>query len=126
MLAIQKFVCEWNDGTIIACSPIVVGEMMEPNRIVLRDLGNTLVVHTQVWPVSQLEYRIVTPFYIEGHYFTKTEVGASARAWNKFDARYRLLVGEDLMPDPVNNQSAKAKLRTEITTLTSADECNPQ
>jgi hypothetical protein len=125
----QKLAGTWNDGTIMGCSPIVTGEMMEPSRIVLRDFGHTYVVHTQVWPHSEREHRVVTPFYVEGHYYPKSELGALGRAWVRFSNRYSEMVGPvdrfvahiGARPSdnagPLNTLRGKNQLHTEITTL---------
>ena len=119
MLYIQKIACAWNDGTIIACSPIVTGSMMEPTRMVLRDLGNTFVVQMQVWPLSELPTRVVTPFYVSGNYFNKNELGALNRAWDCFNDRYRNLVGcpERIAHLGRSKPRDKDRLSTEIRTL---------
>jgi len=129
MLDIQKTACEWNDGTIIGCSPIVTGNCMEPSRIVLRDLKGEYVVHLQYWPISTYPSRVVTPSYVSGRYFSKSELGALARAWDSFYSRYCDLVGreERLMgrigatprdkAEPASKLRDKDRLRTEITTL---------
>ena len=117
MTDIQKTASAWNDGTIIAFSPIVTGAMMEPSRIVLRDLGNTYVVHLQYWPISQVRDREVIPSYTSGNYYPKSELGALSRAWARLTDRFDLLRGHDPASRPEVKQSAKAKLRTEISTL---------
>lgn len=118
MLDIQKTACAWNDGTIIACTPIVTGACMEPSRIVIRDLGDTYVVHCQYWPVSQHRSTVVTPSYTSGDYYPKNELGALTRAWDKFYSRFCLLTGRE---DRINHlgrvRSGKASLKTECTTL---------
>ena len=118
LLDIQKHAGAWNDGTIIGCSPIVTGACQEPSRIVIRDLGNTLVVHIQVWPVSEAKTRVITPFYVQGDYYPKHEAGALSRAWNKFYDRFCLLEGrKNRVKNLGRKQSDKAFIRTEATTL---------
>ena len=119
MLPIQKHAGRWNDGTIIGCSPVVTGACMEPSRIVLRDLGDTYVVHCQYWPVSEVRDRVVMPSYMSGNYYIKSEIGALARAWDCMYDRYNNLVGreERLMGRIGALPSDKAALRTEITTM---------
>ncbi len=129
MVDIQLHAGKWNDGTIIACSPIVTGNCMEPSRIVLRDLKGEYVVHLQYWPISTYPSRVVTPSYVSGNYFPKSELGALARAWDCFYSRYCDLVGREdrLMgrigatprdkAEPASKLRDKDRLRTEITTL---------
>jgi hypothetical protein len=133
MLDIQTKACVWNDGTIIACSPIVVGEYMEPTRIVLRDLGHTYVTHMQYWPVSLSERVVhspegeakpypglVTAHYTSGNYFAKNEANALHRAWDDLYHRYNLLACRVHV-----GIIDKARLRTEITTLGNQRESTP-
>ena len=129
MLDIQLHAGEWNDGTIIACSPIVTGNCMEPSRIVLRDLKGEYVVHLQYWPVSTLASCVAMPAYTSGNYFPQSELGALARAWDSLYSRYCDLVGREdrLMgrigstprdkADPASKLRDKDRLRTETTTL---------
>ncbi len=81
MLPIQDIASAFHDGSIIAASPIVVGTLMEPARIVIRDLGQAYVVQVQCWPVSEhrrgRNLTAVKPFYVSGNYFPKEEAGGT-------------------------------------------------
>jgi hypothetical protein len=50
---------------IISASPVVHESGMLPDRIVIRDLGDQLVVHTEVLEPGR------EPWYHQGDYFTK-------------------------------------------------------
>jgi len=81
------------DKSIIAASPMVQGPAECPHRIVIRDLGDQYVVHTQVFDGVQ------KPWFHQGDYFVKTNdsapiahpPGAEAlcKAWARFDERVR-------------------------------------
>jgi hypothetical protein len=81
------------DKTIIAASPMVQGSCECPHRIVIRDLGNQYVVHTQVFDGVQ------KPWFHQGDYFTKTNDSAPiahppgaeglCKAWGRFEERVR-------------------------------------
>ena len=129
MLPIQDIASAFHDGSIIAASPIVVGALMEPARIVIRDLGQAYVVQMQCWPVSEhglgRNLTAVKPFYVSGNYFPKEEAGALNRAWDHFYSRYCLLVGREdrlarLGKFPNCQTRRKAELATEIRRLTSS------
>jgi hypothetical protein len=129
MLPIQDIAARFYDGSIIAASPIVVGAMMEPARIVIRDVGQAYIVHLQCWPVSEhglgRNPTAVKPFYVSGNYFPKEEAGALNRAWDNFCSRYCLLVGREdrlahLGKAPSCQSRRKAELATEIRRLTSS------
>ena len=51
--------------TIVAASPVVHDSGMLPYRIVIRDLGDQLVVHTEVFELGK------QPWYHQGDYFLK-------------------------------------------------------
>ena len=130
MLPIQDIASAFHNGSIIAASPIVVGALMEPARIVIRDLGQAYVVHMQCWPVSEhglgRNLTAVKPFYVSGDYFPKEEAGALNRAWDNFSSRYCLLVGREdrlaRLGKPPNCQTrCKAELATEICRLTGSE-----
>jgi len=127
MLPIQDIASTFHDGSIIATSPIVVGAIMEPARLVIRDLGQAYVVHLQCWPVSEhglgRNLTAVKPFYVSGNYFPKEEAGALNRAWDNFYSRSCLLVGREdrlarLGKAPSCQTRQKAALATEIRRLT--------
>ena len=126
MLPIQNIASAFHDGSIIAASPIVVGAITEPARIVIRDVGQAYVVHMQCWPVSEQglgrNLSDVKPFYVSGNYFAKEEAGALNRAWDNFYSRYRIFLGREdhlaRLGTPPNCQTRrKAELATEIRTL---------
>lgn len=113
------------DKTIIAESPIVTGHGMELTRIVLRNMGDTYVVHMQYWPLSTslVATKFTAPCYCLGHYFPKSEAGALGRAWDSMYSRYCLLVGREDRLAPRKNTAthSKTRLRTEITTLSQGE-----
>jgi len=77
---------------IVAASPIVHESGMLPYRIVIRDLGDQHVVHTEVFePGNQ-------PWYHHGDYFRKrsdaptaeeSDAQALRKAWARFEERAR-------------------------------------
>jgi hypothetical protein len=80
------------EGDIIASSPIVREGGCQPYRIVIRDLGNEFVVHTQVLPT------VGGTSYMWGHYFRKdcsgipseeSEKTALRKSWLDFEKRSR-------------------------------------
>ena len=82
-----------DEDRIIASSPMVQGSCECPHRIVIRDLGNKYVVHTQICDGVQ------KPYFHQGDYFPKTNdsapvahpPGAEAlcKAWARFEERAR-------------------------------------
>jgi hypothetical protein len=78
---------------IIASSPMVQGSCECPHRIVIRDLGDKYVVHTQVCD------GVRKPYFHQGDYFTKTNDSAPiahppsaealCKAWARFEERAR-------------------------------------
>jgi hypothetical protein len=77
---------------VIAHSPMVQGFGELPHRIVIRDLGNALVVHMEVNEPDK------NPWYTHGDYCTKSnklgspresEDEAMSRAWPIFEERSR-------------------------------------
>jgi hypothetical protein len=86
------------DGEIIAQSPVVQQNGAQPCRIVIRDLGDEFVVHTQI---LSSEGRVSCAW---GHYFRKechaptpadSDSVALRKAWLKFEERSRDLLGVD-------------------------------
>jgi hypothetical protein len=81
------------DKTIIAASPMVQGSCESPHRIVIRDLGDQYVVHTQIVDGVQ------KPYFHQGDYFVKTNDSALiahppgverlCKAWAQFEERVR-------------------------------------
>lgn len=75
---------------IIAHSPTRQPSMEQPNRIVLRDLGNEYVVHTQLFTQDGK-----TPYALHcGNYYPKKphEHEALHAAWKRFEERSRRLL----------------------------------
>lgn len=95
MTSVQQLACRWNDGTIIGVSPIVTGNLREPSRIVLRDLGSEFSVHLQYWPMSTISQRVVVPCYSDGRYFPKDVNESTWLAWSCLARRYKTLCGRD-------------------------------
>jgi len=89
MLPIQVTAGNWNDGTIIACSPVVVGHSaLTPRRVVLRDLGRRYSVHLQCWDTDPAARGLhLLPVFIDGEYFNKYNKAALAKAWGCFVER---------------------------------------
>jgi hypothetical protein len=84
------------DGEIIAQSPIVHDHGAQPCRIVIRDLGDEFVVHTQILSAGS------GTSFVWGHYFRKechaptpaeSNRAALRRAWLNFEQRSRDLLG---------------------------------
>jgi hypothetical protein len=80
------------DKSIIAASPMVQGSCESPHRIVIRDLGDQYVVHTQIHDGVQ------KPYFHQGDYFVKTNDSAPVanppaealcKAWARFEERTR-------------------------------------
>jgi hypothetical protein len=80
------------DAGIVAASPVVHESGMLPYRIVIRDLGDQHVVHTQVLEPGR------APWYHQGDYFPKRNEAATAqesdaqalrKAWARFEERVR-------------------------------------
>jgi hypothetical protein len=86
------------DGEIIAHSPIVHDHGAQPCRIVIRDLGDEFVVHTQILS------SVGGASFVWGHYFPKerhaqtladSDTVALRKAWRNFEVRSRDLLGVD-------------------------------
>jgi hypothetical protein len=74
-----------SNSEIIAHSPIHREKGLLPHRIVIRDLDDQYVVHTQVFEGDQ-------SFFHQGSYFPKLEGNpdeALAKAWERFEERSR-------------------------------------
>jgi hypothetical protein len=80
------------DKSIISASPMFQGPAECPHRIVIRDLGNQYVVHTQIFDGVQ------KPYFHQGDYFAKTNDSAPVanppaeslcKAWGRFEERVR-------------------------------------
>ena len=82
-----------DEHRIIAASPMVQGSSESPHRIVIRDLGDQYVVHTQIVDGVQ------KPYFHQGDYFVKTNdsaliahppgVEGLCKAWARFEERVR-------------------------------------
>ena len=84
-LAAQKF----NDGTIIAASPIREEQGSEPARIVIREFDTKYIVHTQIFAPPHSDR--TTTYYIWGTYIDKSIPNALMKAWEFFEWRSREL-----------------------------------
>ena len=80
------------EPSIVAASPVVHESGTLPYRIVIRDLGDQHVVHTEVFEPGR------TPWYHQGDYFPKRSDALTAeesdsealrRAWARFEERVR-------------------------------------
>ena len=90
-----------DDPRIVAASPLVHEPGLLPFRIVIRDLGDQLVVHTEVLePGKKL-------WYHQGDYFAKrccappareSDAEVLRRAWARFEERARHSLGMDPPP----------------------------
>ena len=87
--------------TIVAASPMVHESGMLPYRIVIRDLGDQLVVHTEVFEPDK------EPWYHQGDYFPKrsdaptaeeSDAAALRKAWARFEERVRRSLRMDPPP----------------------------
>ena len=89
------------EAAIIAASPVVHEQGVLPHRIVVRDLGDQHVVHTQVLEPGK------HPWYHQGDYFpkrseattaTESDADALRKAWARFEERARHSLRMDLPP----------------------------
>jgi hypothetical protein len=80
------------EPSIVAASPVVHESGTLPYRIVIRDLGDQHVVHTQVFEPGK------EPWYHQGDYFPKrcdvptageSDAEALWKAWARFEERAR-------------------------------------
>jgi hypothetical protein len=109
---------------IIAASPVVHESGMLPYRIVIRDLGDQHVVHTQVFERGQ------EPWYHQGDYFPKgcdaptaeeSDAEVLRRAWTRFEERVRRSLGME--PPPAKRLAEVSDIaETIINTLLPDDE----
>jgi hypothetical protein len=85
------------DDGAIAHSPVRREKGLLPHRIVIRDLGDQFVVHTQVLEDGK------KPWYNHGDYVPKKDKPAEAlaKAWEHFERRSRNLLA---MPEPPAKQ----------------------
>ncbi len=89
------------ESKIVAASPLVHEPGLLPYRIVIRDLGNQFVVHTEVNEPNK------KPWYHQGDYFPKrngattadkSDAAALRKAWARFEERARLSLYMDPPP----------------------------
>jgi hypothetical protein len=105
-----------DEPRIIAASPVVHESGMLPYRIVIRDLGDQLVVHTEVFEPGE------EPWYHQGDYFRKRSEAATAvesdaaalhQAWARFEERARRSLGME--PPPTKKLADVADIAESIT-----------
>jgi hypothetical protein len=86
---------------IVAASPVVHEPGMVPYRLVIRDLGDDYVVHTQVLEAGR------EPWFHQGDYFRKrddaqtvheSDAQARRKAWVRFEERARRSLHMDPSP----------------------------
>ena len=101
--------------TIVAAAPMVHESGMLPYRIVIRDLGDQLVVHTEVFEQDK------KPWYHQGDYFLKKSDAATAdksdasalrKAWARFEERTRRSLHMD--PPPAKRLSRLSDIAENI------------
>jgi hypothetical protein len=89
------------ESKIVATSPMVHEPGMLPYRIVIRDLGDQFVVHTEVFEPDK------KPWYHQGDYFPKqndaptaeeSEAAPLRKAWARFEERARCSLHMDPPP----------------------------
>ena len=110
--------------TIVAASPMVHEPGVLPYRIVIRDLGDQFVVHTEVFEPDK------EPWYHQGDYFPKrsdaptaeeSDAAALRKAWARFEERARRSLRMD--PPPAKRLAEVADIaETIIKTLLPDDE----
>ncbi len=110
--------------TIVATSPVVHEPGVLPYRIVIRDLGDQFVVHTEVFEPDK------KPWYHQGDYFPKhndaptaaeSDAAALRKAWARFEERARRSLRMD--PPPTKRLAEVADIaETIIHTLLPDDE----
>ncbi len=119
---------EWDeltavDTSVVAGLPLLQGSCELPHRIVIRDLGDQYVVHTQIFEGGR-------SWYHQGDYFTKTNDSGPVvhpqnaeplkKAWERFEARTRLALN---MPDHAERLKQVADIaETIINSLMGDDE----
>jgi len=102
------------ESRIVAASPVIHESGMLPYRIVIRDLGDQHVVHTEVFGPGK------EPWYHQGDYFPKrndvptaveSDAEALRRAWARFEERTRRSLRIE-PPNGVQRTSEKRMIRT--------------
>jgi hypothetical protein len=103
------------EAEIVAASPIVHEPGILPYRIVIRDLGDQLVVHTEVFEPGK------KPWYHQGDYFPKrsdapgaaeSDGAALRKAWARFEERARRSLHLD--PPPAKRLAEVADIAESI------------
>ena len=102
------------DPTIVAASPLVHEQGLLPYRLVIRDLGDKLVVHTQIFESEK------KPWYHQSDYFLKrgdanfeeSDAVALRAAWARFEERARRSLGME--PPPARRLSEVADIAESI------------
>ena len=112
------------ESKIVAASPMVYEPGILPYRIVIRDMGDQLVVHTEVIEPDK------KPWYHQGDYFPKksdistageSDAAVLRKAWARFEERARLSLHMD--PPPAKRLAQVADIaETIIKTLLPDDE----
>ena len=112
------------ESRIVAASPVVHEPGLLPHRIVIRDLGDELVVHTEVLEPGK------KPWYHQGDYFPKRNGAGTAKesdatalhkAWARFEERVRRSLRFD--PPPAKRLAEVTDIAdTIINTLLPEDE----
>jgi len=104
-----------DESRIVAASPVVHESGMLPYRIVIRDLGDQHVVHTQVLEPGK------EPWYHQGDYFPKradaptsgeSDTAALRKAWARFEERARRSLRMD--PPPARRLAEVADIAESI------------
>ena len=111
-------------STILAASPMIHEPGILPSRIVIRDMGDQHVVHTEVFEPEK------EPWYHQGDYFPKrrdppiteaSDLAALCKAWARFEERVRRSLRMD--PSPVKRLAQASDIaETIIKTLLPDDE----
>jgi hypothetical protein len=112
------------EPSIVAASPVVQESGLLPHRIVIRDLGDQYVVHTEVREPDK------EPWYHQGDYFPKqndaptakeSDAVALSKAWARFEERARRSLRME--PPPAKRLAEVADIaETIIKTLLPDDE----
>ena len=112
------------ESSIVAASPVIHESGMLPHRIVIRDLGDQFVVHTEVFEPDK------KPWYHQGDYFPKRSDASTAaesdtvalrKAWVRFEERVRRSLRMD--PPPAKRLAEVSDIaETIINTLLPDDE----
>jgi hypothetical protein len=111
------------DPRIVTASPVVHEPGLLPHRIVIRDLGDQFVVHTQVFEPEK------KPWYHQGDYFLKqcdpstagkSDADVLRKAWARFEERTRRSLGME--PPPVRRLAEVSDIAQSIINALSPDD----